>query len=279
MKQLNQSLTLNDIHKFKRFKGIYRIVDMQIADLDFDFFVNLMICDGDSKVWVTIANNREKHCDYKVGAFVYIDCMKPPNFSGWRVYSCMLVTSKLALESQGFIFNQNKLETAEKCSIPDLFLEINSSDISSLVKKLKTKMFEQVKAGITFDIWLEYSVNRFLNNVVSVEFESNIERDYAITIGFIYAVFITCVGPSKRFDMTVKEDMTFLDVCQEIKEYLSEIDTELSAVFSTIILKTDPLTVEGSKLSSTRFICAIQIIACQAVECFGREMKNELEEA
>lgn len=278
MKHNNQSIALRDINKYKRFKGIYRIVGEHISDLDFDFYVNVMVCDGKSSMWMIIPNDRLKHCDFKVGAFVHIDCVNLHG-SGWRVYTCALVASNLALESQGFKFNKSKFKIAENRTMPDLLLEVNSIDIAELIKVLEAKMFAQVKAGITFDDWLKSSVNRYLYNVVAVEFESDIERDYAITIGLIYAVFVECVGPTKRFDMTVKQDVTFLNLCQQMTECLAKVSNDLSEAFNTIILKTDPLTVTGSKLSNKRYISAIQIITCQAVECYGRDMEYELEEA
>jgi hypothetical protein len=275
MMYYSQPLALKDINQFNKFHGVYRVIDAHFTDLLEGFFFQLTLCDGKSQVKMSTGGSQIDANDFLVGAFVYIQAVKPLN-KGWRITDCKLASSKLALESRGFKFNQHRYEIAQGQTINELLNEVSSSELSMLISITEDKMLERIKLGVRFDKWLEWTVEMFLKNIVSVKFESEQQRDYAIIIGAIYALFIDCVGSTKRFDMTVKEDMTFILLSQEITQYFDKHFPELGEAFNTIIQKTDPLTVGGSTLSKDRVISAIQIVACQAVECYGREVQDEL---
>jgi hypothetical protein len=275
MMYYSQPLALKNINKYNRFHGVYRVIDAQFTDLLDGFFFHLTLSDGESQVKMSTGNSQIDGNDFLIGAFVYIEAAKPSN-SVWRITKCKLASSKLALESMGFTFDQERYEKAQGQSIGELLNEVHSSKLSLLISAAEERMFDKIKAGVTFDDWLKWSVAAFLANVVSIKFDSVEERDYAIVIGAVYALFINCVGPTKRFDMAVKEDMTFMTLFDEITQFLGKNFPDFGEAFNTVIAEVDPLTVAASKLNNERYISAIQITACQAVECFAREVQEEL---
>jgi hypothetical protein len=274
MKYYSQQLQLKDISRFNRFYGIYRIVDAQHYDLLEGFFYQLTLCDGKSRVKLCTAMDRIDNQDFAVGGFAFVEAIK--SNLGWRVVTTNIVSARLALENQGYIFDEKRLELAENQSIREMLEDIKSDKVRQLIKLSESGLALRIKKGITIDAWVENSVSRFLHNIVAVKFETQLEREYAIIFGSIYALFYQYVGPSKRFDMTVNQDMMFLDLVNEISSFLTRHFPELNDVFTNIICETDPLHVIGSELATTPFINAIQIASFHAVYCFGREVKDEL---
>tara|TARA_R110002060_G_scaffold77854_1_gene89854 strand:- start:1175 stop:2008 length:834 start_codon:yes stop_codon:yes gene_type:complete len=274
MRHYYKTLALRDIQKFKRIHGIYRVIDAQHYDLIEGFFYQLTLCDGKSRVQMCTALNRVENQNFAIGGFAFVEAIK--SNSVWRVISTSIISSRLALENQGYAFDEKRLELACKQSTREIFESVKSKKILKLLQLFESSLALKIKQGITIDFWIESSVWHFLHNIVSIKFETQLEHDYAMVFGGLYALFYEYVGPSKKFDMTVNQDMNYLDLVNEISLFLTREFPEFSDMFINIICETEPLNVVGSKLVQTSFIKAIQIVSFHSVYCFGREVKDEL---
>ena len=269
MKYFSNQLPIATFQKYSCIKGVYRILDAVHYDLLEGFFYELTFTDGQSKIKMCTACESIERLDFSVGAFAYIEAVRLAN-GRWKIRECRLVTSEVALKSLGFKFDSNRYISARRQSTSELLNEVNSEQLGKLISVAQDRLMTQVEEGVLFDSWLKFSINRFL---------SNIERDYAIVFGLVYSLFINCVGPSKRFDMRVKQEVTFLELGEEVESFLDRHTPALSPVFKEIIFKTDPLVSVMGDLNELEYIKAIQVVASQEVQCFGRKLLDNLEAA
>ncbi|MDO6710350.1 hypothetical protein Q4567_06445 [Aliiglaciecola sp. 2_MG-2023] len=278
MKYYSNQLPISAFKKYSCIKGVYRILDAVHYDLLEGFFYELTFTDGQSKIKMCTACECIERLDFSVGAFVFIEAVRRANGS-WKIRECRLVTSEVALKSLGFIFDSNRYISARIQCTNELLNEVNSKQLGELISVAQGRLMMRVEQGILFDTWLKFSINRFLSNIVCIDFSSQTERDYAIIFGLVYSLFINCVGPSKRFDMREKQDVTFLELGQEVESFLDRHIPELSPVFKEVIFNTDPLVSVMGDLNELEYIKAIQVVAGQEVQCFGRKLLDNLEAA
>jgi hypothetical protein len=278
MKYYSNQLPIATFQKYSCIKGVYRILDAVHYDLLNGFFYELTFTDGQRKIKMCTSCESIERLDFSVGAFAFIEAVRGAN-GCWKIRECRLVTSQVALKSLGFSFDREHYIVAMKQSIGDLLNEVNSEQLAELISVAQDRLLRRVKEGVIFDTWLKFSIKRFLCNIVCIEFASQNERDYAIIFGLVYSLFINCVGPTKRFDMRVKQDVTFLELGEEVESFLDRHIPELSPIFKEVIFKTDPLVSVMGDLNELDYIKAIQVVASQDVQCFGRKLLDNLEAA
>ncbi|MBU2877069.1 hypothetical protein [Aliiglaciecola lipolytica] len=278
MKYYSNQLPIKTFQKYSCIKGVYRILDAVHYDLLSGFFYELTLNDGQSKIKMCTACESIERLDFSVGAFAFIEAVRGAG-GHWKIRECRLVTSEVALKSLGFVFDSQRYTRARMQNSSELLTEVSSEQLTELILVAKNRLLARVEQGVLFDAWLKSSLKRFLSNIVCIDFRSQIERDYAIVFGLVYSLFINCVGPSKRFDMRIKEDLTFLELGEEVELFLDRHLPDLSSVFKEVIYKTDPLCSVIGDLKEVEYIKAIQVVACQEVQCFGKKLLGNLEAA
>lgn len=278
MKYYCNQTPVESFHKYNCIQGVYRILTVQHYDLLEGFFYQVTFTDGSKKISMNTSYESTDRLNFDVGAFVFIEAVRDSN-ANLKIIECKVVSSEIALDALGFRFDSTPLIANTNFTINEVLDEVKSDKLRQLVKHAKALFLGRFKEGFTISLVLKRALRRFANNIARVEFETSDDRDYAIVFGLVYAVFIDTVGPSKRFDMRIKEHILYLDLSTDLVTFLERHFPELSATASEVLFKTDPLVRSVGELSNNAFIKAIQVVSAQDIQCYDRVLLNNIDAA